>query len=59
MAHIVDLHGSDAPQRGETSFDRAILVGAGLMAVAVILAAGLLATPPSGDPEQVMIFAAP
>jgi hypothetical protein len=59
MAHTVNPDGAGASQRGGISFDRMIVVGAGIIAVVVIVVAGLLATPPSGDPEQVMIFAAP
>ena len=59
MAHTVKLHASDASQRHGIALDRAIMVGAGIMAVAVIVAAGLL-TPLPYDPDQVlMIFAAP
>jgi hypothetical protein len=59
MAHTVKLHASDASQRHEIALDRTIMVGAAIVALAVIVAAGLL-TPLPYDPDQVlMIFAAP
>jgi hypothetical protein len=60
LTHGISFNGSDASESRRTAFDRAIMVGAGIMAIGVILVAVCSMPQPFYEPEQMsMVFLAP